>query len=94
MKFFIILMTLTVQVMALAQDTVNVIAVGEAELVKDKITFFSPKLNLLTGSDQKKIHTFIEILKSDFNFYKHLFEVEPAVNIELEKYSGRYFVSF
>jgi TolB protein len=87
-------MTLTVQVMALAQDTVNVIAVGEAELVKDKITFFSPKLNLLTGSDQKKIHTFIEILKSDFNFYKHLFEVEPAVNIELEKYSGRYFVSF
>lgn len=71
MKLFIFLTLLVFNLSAFSQDAV--IAVGEAELEKDKIVIDDPEFGSLT-SDQKRLALeLIEILRNDFNFYRHKF---------------------
>lgn len=71
MKFIITVFILLFQVSAFAQDAV--IAVGQAELEKDKMVIDDPELNGLTGVQKGLGNELIEIIRNDFIFYKHKF---------------------
>jgi TolB protein len=62
--------------LVLAQDNkMTIVAVGEAELEKDTISFVKPSLEKLNNKEKQQINEFYEIMKSDFSFYKHLFDM-------------------
>lgn len=57
-----------------AQDKLTIVAVGDAEKAKDTI-YFSPIKN-----SNKKLKSVLSIIKKDFLFYKHLFEINGSKN--------------
>ncbi len=60
-----------------AQESLTVVAVGEAEVEKETIDFSKPKIGFKTNprqaSDIKEIYN---IIKEDFAFYKHKYSLE------------------
>lgn len=61
----------------MAQDTLTVVAVGEAETEKEKIYFETAlKKSELNADQEKKLELVAEILKSDFDFYRSKYEVQ------------------
>lgn len=73
MKYFISLLVLLFQFSVFAQDAV--IAVGQAELDKDKFVIDDAELNNLTGEQKRLAAELYDILRNDFVFYKHKFNV-------------------
>jgi TolB protein len=85
-----------------AQDAV--IAVGEAEQDKDKFVIDEPELKGVSGDNKLLAGQMIEILRNDFNFYKHKFNnvdysdrgKDSYTNPQLEKWTTEgisYFVA-
>lgn len=58
---------------AFAQDSVAVIAVGQAELDKDKMVIDDPEMKSLSGAQKSLALELTDILRNDFVFYKHKF---------------------
>lgn len=92
LKFLFVLLFLVGQV--IAQDTLTVVAVGEAETEQDKIYFNSKlKKDGLNAKQLSQIEVIKEVIKSDFEFYRSLFEVQTTksnetrylVDLDLEK---------
>jgi TolB protein len=78
--FLILNFIFATNVFAAAKYTV---AVGKAEIEKDKIVIISPVMEL-KGALGKKAKTIVNIWKNDFAFYKHLYEVSfDKTNINL-----------
>lgn len=74
-----------------AEDDKNsvIVAVGEAELMKQKIYFMSTKIiGDLNKTEKEAISTLDTILKDDFGFYQHWFEVESAANTDIVDYAS------
>lgn len=71
MKFFIALLTLMFTLSAFAQ--VAEIAVGNAELDKDKFVIDDAENKSLGGPQKSLSNEMIDILRNDFIFYKHKF---------------------
>lgn len=73
MKLLIALFILMFQFSVFAQDAV--IAVGQAEQDKDKFVIDDAELNNLTGEQKRLAAELYDILRNDFVFYKHKFNV-------------------
>lgn len=71
MKMMIVLLALLLQVSAFAQ--VAEIAVGNAELDKDKFVIDDAEVKSLVGPQKSLASELIDILRNDFVFYKHKF---------------------
>lgn len=71
MKYLYFLCCLFVSFNLLGQDTLTVVAVGEAEIEKDPLHFITKTVE----GKETEINKIIEVLKSDFDFYRNLFEV-------------------
>ena len=67
-----------------AQDSLTIVAVGEAENENEKIAFVEPKFNgAITAGEKSIARDMIKVFISDFSFYKHLFEaIENPVSIQ------------
>lgn len=62
--------------LSFAQDSLTIVAVGEAEVENEKIAFVKPASDFELGArDTKLTGELMSLLISDFSFYKHLFEV-------------------
>ncbi len=81
MKLFLVLIFLTKMVCAQDASDVHIVAVGEAELEKDKITFLAnwPEKGIKV-SDKARIDEFQAVLFSDFAYYLKRFEVVEQKN--------------
>lgn len=75
-----------------AQDTLTVVAIGEAELEADKIAFMMPETSKLTAAEIKKVKEMLKIFKSDFDFYREIFEVNKETLVNVDKKAARYIV--
>lgn len=83
MKLIILSFILCLQIVgANAQDdAITVVAVGEAERQVEKFAVGNPQIEAkLKGREAESIQEFIELLRNDFSFYKHRYEVaeKPA----------------
>lgn len=58
-----------------AQESVTIVAVGDAEKDKDKIVFENIKN---AGPKSAQLNQILSIIKKDFLFYKHLFDVQAS----------------
>ncbi len=74
------------------QDTLTVVAVGEAEKEKESIGFTAPSYELLNAKQTKDIQSVIEVLKSDFDFYRHMFEVISGTLASGNDFKGTHLV--
>lgn len=88
MKLKLFLLSIIFTGNVFAQGTLTVVAVGEAEVEKDLISFELPSTSGLNASESKKITEVIEILQSDFDFYRHLFKVDKETRSKNK--NGRY----
>ena len=84
MKTFFLLILLFIQNLS-AQETLTVVAVGEAEVEKDKISFEQPDFEGLKASEASAIKELVKIWQSDFDFYRELFEVDKSIDKKNEK---------
>jgi len=57
------------------QDSIAEIAVGHAELDKDKFVIDDAEASGLSGAQKTLLASFLDILKNDFSFYKHKFNI-------------------
>lgn len=57
------------------ESKMTIVAVGEADLEKDSISFIKPNLEKLNNKEKQQINEFYDIMKSNFSFYKHLFDL-------------------
>ena len=73
MKFMFVMFALLFQVNAFAQGAVAEIAVGNAELDKDKMVIDDAEVKSLVGPQKSISSELIDILRNDFVFYKHKF---------------------
>lgn len=83
MKKLIVLLTFIFAFQLLAQDdSLTVVAVGEATLEKDKMVIQDPYITSAVTSGQKQaIEDLVKLLRNDFSFYqKKFFLVEAAPN--------------
>ncbi len=77
-----------------AQDTLTVIAVGEAESEKEGMAFVSPSTKDLNAKQTKDVKNIVSILISDFDFYRDLFLVEKNSISSKDNFSGKYIIEF
>ena len=84
MKKYLIFIFIFFSAQTLAQGNFTVVAVGEAELQKEKIGFILENNSGLSSSQRIKLNELVSVLQSDFNFYKHLFEVSTSKTIDLK----------
>lgn len=71
MKFLLIVIMAILQQDVLAQDAI--IAIGQAELEKDKLVIDDAELKGLSGDQKRLALEVIDTLRNDFVFYKHIF---------------------
>jgi TolB protein len=76
------------------QDTLTVVAVGKAEIEKDPISFILSEDSALSKTEKKSFNNILDIIKSDFKFYQHLFLVDDTVYTKASQVKGRYSVQF
>lgn len=69
-------------------ESIKVVAVGEAELEKEKVAFSFELAKELSDLEKKQLPEVLEVLVSDFDLYRHLFEVEkkPIITTDAQKY--------
>jgi TolB protein len=77
-----------------AQDTLTVVAVGEAEAEKDLIGFVKPGMSTLNAEEATKINELLAILKSDFDLYRSLFVIEDGFAKNKKDSKARYINDF
>lgn len=94
MKLGVLFIFLVCPFLGFSQDTLTVVAVGEAEVEKDLISFVKPQTNLLTANEVEDMDKILEIMQSDFDFYRNLFKVDKTLHTDIKKASGRYIVTF
>lgn len=94
MKFVFYILLFVFSQYSFTQDTLTVVAVGAAEVEKDLISFIKAETELLNVQQIKEMDKILEVLQSDFDFYRHLFEVDKTLHQEQKKSKGRYIVSF
>lgn len=71
------LLILVLSFEVVANDTLTVVAVGEAETESDPMYFETNlKEKSLNAAQEKKTETIKEIFKSDFDFYRSLFKIQ------------------
>ena len=87
MKLFFLVCALVFQVNAFAQKVVAEIAVGNAELDKDKFVIDDAELRSLGGPQKSLSNELIDILRNDFVFYKHKFNNVDYSDKGQESYS-------
>jgi TolB protein len=92
MKLILILTILSLNIFA--QDTLTVVAVGEAEAEKDLIGFVKPNMSALNQSQSSKINDFLAVLKSDFDLYRSLFILEDGFSKNKTESKARYVNNF
>jgi len=73
MKLLVLLFVLSFSMLTFAQDPVAEIAVGTAELDKDKFVIDDAEGKSLVGPQKKLSSELIDIIRNDFVFYKHKF---------------------
>lgn len=79
MKYlFLMLFSLLISHSIIAQSDLTVVAVGEAEMESEKIMIFAPKI---VGKMSSLSEEFIEVLRNDFSFYKHLFNILKSSSV-------------
>jgi TolB protein len=91
MRYYIqaFLMLIIVSNLAMAQDDLTIIAVGKAQQEKLKLAIADPEYVGSFKSEQKVLAIELtELLRNDFSFYRHLFQV-----VEYDKTQGDAFVS-
>lgn len=78
MKKLLTLFVLVLATMAttFAQDTLTIVAVGQAEPEVQNIGISVENLSGLPETEQKKIVSVLKIIKDDFSFYKNLYNVD------------------
>ncbi len=90
MKHYILMLLLLFSTAISANDELTIVAVGEAQIVKDKILFEEaslPDSTLTKEALSYKSH--IKIMMNNFNFYNNLFEVisRPSAKSDLVNYN-------
>ncbi len=75
MKIMLVFLVLLIQMDLFAQDSVAVIAVGQAEQDKDKFVVDDSEYKSLSTDQKKLAIELIEVLRNDFIFYKHKFNL-------------------
>jgi len=71
MKAIFLALSLFLNIQVFAQDAV--IAVGKAEADKDKLVIDDPEVSGLSGTQKNLSTELTDLLRNDFNFYKHKF---------------------
>jgi TolB protein len=70
------LITLSLNSNLYAEDSLTVVAVGDAEVEKEVLNILKPKVSFKASPREfQEIKEISSIIASDFNFYKHRFEV-------------------
>lgn len=94
MKKILCVIMLSMGMSISAQDTVTVVAVGEADLAKDAIAVITPKTDLLNAEEKKKITTLIKLIMDDFDFYRNIFKVtKSSISTAKGKIGFRYIIN-
>lgn len=91
MKLYISILCLIFSFPVLAQTSLTIVAVGDAEQQEEKIAFIEPKFEgTINSAERKVVSDIIKIYISDFQFYKHLFDVipQPITRTIAADYSG------
>lgn len=86
MEFIFIIFSILLTQFSFAQSSLTVVAVGEAEIEQDKIYFELPSFDGLSAKESSEVKNIISILKADFDFYRHVF------NVDTDKTSTRFLV--
>jgi TolB protein len=94
MKLIILLFMITLSLGTWGQSNLTVVAVGEAEVEKDLIGFVTPKLDALNAQQATQMKELIEILKSDFDFYRNLFIVEDKTIKKVSESKAKFVAEF
>ncbi len=72
-KILLLVLTLVFSFSLWAQENTGVIAIGEAEQDKDKLVIDDSEFGSISSENKKQAIEILEIIKNDFNFYKHKF---------------------
>lgn len=71
-----------------------IVAVGEAESEKELVSIISPSMKGLNAGQARSLKEVVKIIKADFAFYKHLFEVDQKSYAPNSKVlNGHYIIS-
>lgn len=90
MMIFLLIMNTT---LSFAQDgSMVIVAVGEAETEKELVSVRSPDMKGLNEGQKRSINEVVRIIKDDFEFYKHLFEVDKKSYSQNSKVANGHFV--
>lgn len=75
---YLFLLLFPLLVFAQSEGDLTVVAVGEAEMEAEKVMIFAPKIE---GKMSSLTEEFMEILRNDFSFYKHLFNILKSSSV-------------
>lgn len=77
-----------------AQDdqSMVIVAVGEAEVERELFSIRTPSMTGLNDAQKKSIKEVVRILQEDFAFYKHLFEVDKKKYSQKSKVKNAHFL--
>ena len=76
MKILVLFILLTQSIFA--QDTLTVVAIGEAEREQDQIAVVRGFHASLTKAQETKLNEMYDLMESDFDFYRKIFEVKKG----------------
>ncbi|MBD65656.1 MAG: hypothetical protein CME62_10650 [Halobacteriovoraceae bacterium] len=91
MKKICALVLMTFLAAVYADDSLTIVAVGEAEKESEKISFALQTKGDIADKDKKSLNNIIKIFIEDFKFYKTIFEANEKIGDERDK-SARYSV--
>ena len=91
MKFLLCTFLMFLQI-AYAQETVTVVAVGEAEQDTDVISLIKGDGSKFNASQSKMIENFYKIIESDFSFYTQQFKFEGNVTSSESDLKSRFVI--
>lgn len=94
MKIILIFLLTLGMHLTIAEDSLVIVAVGAAETEKDLIGFFLDSSETDRVADILTIKKIIEIVKSDFDFYRNAFALEKKLLSKTSSFKGRYLFDF
>lgn len=75
---YILFLSFFINLSLSAQETLTVVAVGEAEREQDTITIIRSSHKDLTKRQEKLLNELFDLMESDFDFYRDIFEVNKG----------------
>lgn len=82
----LLLLFLILNISQVFANEFTIVAVGQAEQEKEKFAFVNPNVQTLSDEQKKIVTSVATIIKEDFKFYKHLYEVnDEFVSIDPKK---------